>query len=365
MPQLVSLWKTEPTVRGSCPVFVVGCSRSGTTLLYDMLLSSGRFAVYHAESDVFSLLGPAFGDLRKASNRHKLVETWLKSDHFRRSGLDEEQTKAALERDCRSPGDFLCIIMQSIAAQQHVERWADNTPTHLLYIDEIKKAFPSARFIHILRDGRDVALSLSRMGWVDTLPWDRKHVLTVCAVYWRWMVRKGRKYGRRAGADYLEIRYEDLIQHPRETLDRVGAFIDEELNFSRINEKAVGTVSRPNSSFPDATCRDSFRPVGRWLDMKSEDATRSNAVLATLLRDLGYETENGLRFDFTAIRLSIFYSAYLEMKHLVRRSRFAHWFVHSSRLSEGALDAIDSRWEDIRRSQNPERCMRESTAKHK
>jgi hypothetical protein len=45
------------------------------------------------------------------------------------------------------------------AREQGVRRWADNTPFHLLYIEEIKKTIPNAQFVHMIRDGRDVAMS--------------------------------------------------------------------------------------------------------------------------------------------------------------------------------------------------------------
>src|SRR5947207_14047128 len=78
------------------PVFVLGCVRSGTTLLYHMLLSSGGFAVYRAESNAINLLEPRFGDLSVKRNRERLVEAWLNSKLFLRSGLDAEVIKARI-----------------------------------------------------------------------------------------------------------------------------------------------------------------------------------------------------------------------------------------------------------------------------
>ena len=62
--------------RSKAPVFVLGCPRSGTTLLYHMLLSAGNFVVYRAESQVFNLLEPRFGDLRVDRNKAALLEAW-------------------------------------------------------------------------------------------------------------------------------------------------------------------------------------------------------------------------------------------------------------------------------------------------
>ena len=71
------------------PVFVMGSPRSGTTLLYHMLLSAGDFAVYHAEAHVFNMLSPRFGGLKRRSDREEMLRLWFRSEYFRRSGLQE------------------------------------------------------------------------------------------------------------------------------------------------------------------------------------------------------------------------------------------------------------------------------------
>ena len=268
------------------PVFVVGCPRSGTTFLYDILLSSGKFALYRAESDVFFRIAPAFGSLRLRSNRTKLMDAWLKSDYFRRSGLPEGELRAKVLSECRNPGDFLRIFMEAIARQQGVRRWADNTPFHLLYIAEIKKMIPNAQFVHIIRDGRDVAMSLNRMGWPKCFPWDSKHRLAISGLYWRWLVSQGRAAGRKLGADYLEIQYEKLVDRPQETIAILSQFIGEELNYNDIQENAIGTVVRPNSSFPSAG---ELRSVGRWKNLSDAEAAALTALLSPLLAELGYQ----------------------------------------------------------------------------
>src|SRR2546428_11456956 len=90
--------------RSKAPVFVLGCPRSGTTVLYHMLLSSGGFAVYRAESNVFNLLVPRFGNLSSAANRQKLMEYWIRSKLFRASGLDAREINAKIMAECQSGG---------------------------------------------------------------------------------------------------------------------------------------------------------------------------------------------------------------------------------------------------------------------
>ena len=80
----------------------------------------------------------------------------------------------------------------------------------------IKKDFPDALFVHIIRDPRDIALSLDKRGWTRPLPWHRDKALIAAGLYWEWIVRKGRKLGSKLGRNYLEIRYEDLVKLPAE-----------------------------------------------------------------------------------------------------------------------------------------------------
>jgi hypothetical protein len=89
--KVCSLVRNEPlrNSRSEAPVFVVGCPRSGTTLVYHMLLSAGNFAIYRAESQVFNLLEPRFGDLSIASHKRALLAAWYRSPLFTKTGLND------------------------------------------------------------------------------------------------------------------------------------------------------------------------------------------------------------------------------------------------------------------------------------
>src|SRR5690349_19346474 len=130
--------KSSTVPRSKRPVFVLGSPRSGTTLLYHMLLSAGNFALYLSESNVFNLLAPKFGDLRSIRSKEALMRVWLKSKLFDRSGLDPNEIRSKIMVECKGPGDFLRILMEEICRRQGVERWADCTPDHLLYLDRIQ-----------------------------------------------------------------------------------------------------------------------------------------------------------------------------------------------------------------------------------
>src|SRR5207302_7113944 len=186
--ELLPVVQVSKSNRSKAPVFIIGCGRSGTTLLYHMLLSAGNFAVYRTESNVINLLEPRFGDLSVARNKRHLLQAWYDSRLFTLSGLDKEEIAAKVMNECRNGGDFLRIIRSEMARKQGVERWADTTPEHLLHLHRIKETTPEALVIHITRDGRDVALSTDKQGYIRPLTWDRKPLKLVAGLDWEWLV---------------------------------------------------------------------------------------------------------------------------------------------------------------------------------
>jgi hypothetical protein len=278
----------NPTERKRCPVFVTGCHRSGTNLLYDMLLSAGGFAIYRGSLPVFETLIPRFGSLDRRSHREELLKIWVRSKGCRRTGLDPEQLSSRILNDCRNGGDFIRLIMDSVTASQGAQRWVLYDPDNVLHMARLKATIPNALFLHIIRDGRDIALSLKKMGGFNPLPWDRSKTksLVATALYWEWMVRSGREYGSRFPADYMEVHYEDLITEPEKTLQKLGRFLDHDLDYSRIQSVGLGRLSETNSSFRE---EGKVNPLGRWKERLSRtDVAAIEAAVGETLEQTGY-----------------------------------------------------------------------------
>lgn len=317
--------------RRTAPVFVLGSPRSGTTLLYDMLLSAGGFAVYLAESNVFNLLIPRFGDLRIYANRQKLVDSWLNSRLFRATGLQAEEVRGLLLANCENGADFLRIVMGEICTAQGMWRWAENSPEGMLYLPVIRRLIPNALFVHIIRDGRDVASSLGKLRYVRAFPWEDRHGLIGCGLYWQWMVQHGRRFGESNKARYMEVRFEDLLAQPQQTLDQVARFIDQPLDYEVIQRVAYGSLTKPNTSFHAEASKPDFNPVGRWKKAFSPDQLlRFERLVGKTLIDLGYEPATdgpalGLTLPLRATRLvhRTYFTSKIVYKNssLVRRLR--------------------------------------------
>ena len=305
-------------------MFVVGSARSGTTLLYDMLLSAGGFALYLGESNVFNLLAPRFGDLAVLENRKGMLGVWLASSLFRISGLNRTDVESKILDDCRNPGDFLRIVMDEMARQQGAQRWAGNAPEEILHLRQIKRTIPGALVIHMIRDGRDVSVSLSQKRYIRPFPWKDRETPEGASLYWEWIVKKGRAAGIELGNDYIEVRFEELVQDPRSVLRTLSAFLEHDLDYDRILENPIGAVAKPNSSF-GKRIEEGFSPIGRWKrQLTTHQLTRIETLVGDTLAELGYELATPGRYGWSPFFRSwnhLVYRQFFELKLHSKKNR--------------------------------------------
>lgn len=98
--------------------------------------------------------------------------------------------------------------------------YGDKTPDYMLSMPFLVRLLPEARFVHVVRDGRDVALALRDVDWM------RQNEVIDCALYWALRVQTARRAGRWLGPQrYCEVRYEDLVSNPEASLRRVCGFL--------------------------------------------------------------------------------------------------------------------------------------------
>jgi hypothetical protein len=300
------------------PVFIVGCPRSGTSFLYHLLLSAGGFAEFHTQMNVYDVLDPIFGDLGVRRNKEAAMREWLRSKAFRVSGLNAAEIQAQVLAECHGAGDFLRIIMEEVARKQGVDRWIDSTPTNVPHMLRIQTDFPAALFVHIIRDARDVALSLDKRSWSRPLPWDKKKSLLAAGLYWEWIVRKGRQLGTMLKPRYMEVRYEELVHSPRETLAPIANFLQHDLDYERIQEASIGSVKRPLTSFKEDLREGRFTPVGRWKDIfPPGQLVEFERLVGAYMRELGYPLSTQaakLNQSLATKKTRAVYAAYYECK---------------------------------------------------
>ncbi len=273
------------------PIFTVGSPRSGSSYVYHLLLSAGGFAEFRTQMNYYDVLEPICGVPNSPKNKERMLQEWLQSKAFRVSGLRADEIATKIRAECHGGSDFLRIVMEEVARRQGVDRWVDSTPTNVPHMLRIKRDFPNAKFIHIIRDPRDVVLSLEKRGWTRPLPWDKKNSLLAAGVYWEWIVRKCREYGAHMRGDYFEAHYEDLVQKPADVLQRMGAFLSCNLDYERIQANRIGSVKNPLTSFKEDLSEGKFNPVGRWKEkFPPEQLERFEALIGDSMREFGYIT---------------------------------------------------------------------------
>lgn len=256
------------------PILVGGCDRSGTTLLRTILTS-------HRNVFVGEETGLLCGN-RDLGHLSRCTGIALK-------GME------ALYRRSSCLGEFVDSVMRECLAAEGKPQWGEKTPANVRHLDLIFKFFPNARFVHIVRDGRDVVCSLRHHPdrWVDgrrpslrvTNAWDD------CVRRWVDSVSAGR--GRRGDARYREIRYEDLIASPRQQIRSLLEWLDQPwdeqvLGFFKNHREAWGDVANPGVKKPIYATAS-----GRWKQDLPPEARRTfTSAARSLLRELGYAADD-------------------------------------------------------------------------
>ncbi len=301
-------WRSRADGRQPAP-FVVGVSRSGTTLLRLMLDAHPQLAIppeTHFVPRVVSVCERLVAEGASTPEiRVHALESMTMHPRWEDFGLSAQEVRELMERhDPLTPGDAIRSFYEAYAAGEGKPRWGDKSPPYTWKSLRIQRALPEAHFIHIIRDGRDVALSLSEVSWG---PDD----VTVAAEKWVTEVRRARKRAEGlARGTYMELRYEDLVAEPEPVLRRIASFVhlpwDEAmLDYHRQAEKRMsremartlkplggGTITSEERtrqhelvSRPPSSSR-----TGRWrTEMSAEDRAAFESVAGGMLKKLGYE----------------------------------------------------------------------------
>ncbi|MFB4318675.1 sulfotransferase [Actinomadura sp. 21ATH] len=158
-----------PSGRSHRPVFVIGCPRSGTTLLQQMLHCHPRSAMPSETRFVHAAYEErhAFGALEDAANRRELGEwiTGRKATKFAVLGLDAGLVTEEIAAGPPTLGSALATVFRAYAREHGKERWSDKRPSYFRRVPMLRRMFPDAQFVHLVRDGRDAIGSLKGMPW--------------------------------------------------------------------------------------------------------------------------------------------------------------------------------------------------------
>jgi sulfotransferase family protein len=276
-------------------VFVVGCPRSGTTLLQRMLDAHPDLAVINETLWITRQADRRKGVTREGFVTSELVSRLFEYPRFRRLDIPREEVERLLDSDDPvSYPRFVSGIFDLYGRSRGKRLVGDKSPGYVREMATLHALWPEAKFIHLIRDGRDVWLSVT--GWKKAdrsvgqfATWSQDPVATT-ALWWERSVRLGREAGASLNTTlYHEVRYEDLVADPgRECgalCDFLGLSYDEAmLRFyeGRTRDLEPGLPSKRAWLPPTPGLRD-------WrAQMPAEDLERFEAVAGDLLDELGY-----------------------------------------------------------------------------
>lgn len=170
------------------------------------------------------------------------------------------------------------------ARREGKPRWGDKTPLYVLEIDTLLKLFPRARVINIVRDGRDVALSMMRQPWGPTNAY-------TAGLLWRRAVAAGQDAARRLpGETFAEVRYERLLSDPETELRRVCRFLGERFDPALLTASRLPPPDGCPNPWPAALDEHvDVTNAGRWLsEMSRDDRAVFESVAGEQLQRAGY-----------------------------------------------------------------------------
>ena len=246
-------------------IFIGGCPRSGTTLLYSLLNSHNNIFI-------------AFETGLMTGSRN------LNRIHGRTNLPIAELRKLYHDSSCYP--EFALNILTKLAKDAGKPRWGDKSPVNLTAIESIIKYFPNAQFIHIIRDGRDTVCSIrnhppSFGNKYNVNPWAKSIQL------WESWVRQGMIW--RNDPRYIEVKYESLINEPEQTLKVLFNWLGEPWQEDIIT-KAISTKVPSHPSVSKPINHDSH---GAWRAKLPQEARSLFYGSANdLLIELGYVENN-------------------------------------------------------------------------
>jgi hypothetical protein len=268
-------------------VFIVGRGRSGTTLVRAMLTSHSDLAIPNETHFIVPLSrNQRLFDQDGSLNVDAFLKKLRRQPGYQYMELDDESVTSAFQTSPPSGyADAIRMLFRLHAEGKGKNRYGDKTPINVLHIEYLAEMFPEARFIHIIRDGRNVALSNVELDWGPESVWEG-------AVYWKRFVNAGRQAGASLGPTrYHQLRYEDLLDDPEANVRALCEFV--ELDFDpamlRYFERAE-KISGSDRSHHQNLSRPPTKGIRDWRQqMSPKDIALFEVLAGDLLSEMGYE----------------------------------------------------------------------------
>ena len=271
------------------PIFIVGCERSGTTMLRLILHSHANIAIPPQTKYIKKVYKRRlfFGNLSKQKNRNKILK-WFSDNHNKKTkiidlGLGSNDVQNKMTKSGKSLGSILSTIFKLYSKQNNKVRWGDKHPYYIKYLDQLLKLFPDAQIIHIIRDGRDAVASLKSMPW-----WKNNSIYSM--LNWQEAISNGRKAKFKYSSNqFIEMRYEDIIDQPEKNIKTLCGFLEEEFSPKMLEFYKIADLAVPDYKMgwhSDTKLHINSKKIGRW--QKDLEPWESDLMNRKMERELSF-----------------------------------------------------------------------------
>ena len=277
-----------PRVQSVVPIFV-SSGRSGLTLLGMIFGSHPELAVAH-EPRFLATMAPKHGDYDAGGRLDvdRFLSDLYSVSNFRRLGLSREEVRAALEEGkVTTFPEAVRLVFDLYARSRGKSLYGDKTPLYITFMEPIAALLPETRFVHLVRDGRDVTLAyLERDKGPSTV--------AEGAFHWRLRVTRGRDSGKTLGGDrYREFHYEELIDDPEGTVRQICEFLELEFQPSMLDYGGTSETFLAEAKNPGDHQHLTIAPTKGLNDWRAEMSTKDlalfEAIAGDALEELGYD----------------------------------------------------------------------------
>jgi hypothetical protein len=275
-------------------VFIVGCPRSGTTLLRRIVDAHPDVAITKETHWIVRLLEGEHAASADAPVTPELLARLLSHRRFARLELDPRSLERRVARDEPVSYTELVTAVYDLYGERRGKRLVgDKTPRYVRHMPTLHGLWPQARFVQLIRDGRDVCLSVRNWDkdnrFVTRISTFEEDPVSTIALWWEQLVRLGREAGAELPAElYLEVRYERLVADPAEECRKLCDFLG-----LPYDERMLRFHEGRTRDDPGLDAKSAWRPITPGLrswrtEMAEGDVERFEAVAGDLLDELGY-----------------------------------------------------------------------------
>lgn len=268
----------------SSPFFIVGSPRSGTTLLRFILSSHSRIYIPDETGFVPFLRKPPHENLSLSEVQEVLARIGRLNRFWDGMVNDLDAFYAALPQPTLA--NLLDGLFQQRIVPHGATRWGDKTPLYVRYVPTIRALFPQAKFIHMIRDGRDATLSAFKKWGHEKAYMDHTYLL----INWRRNVEAGWQAQKLLGADYLEVRYEELVSEAETAVSRICTFLDEPFESTMVDQTGLAQqVGGGIDAHVEVQKPINRNSIGRWQqEMTRFQQKQANKLIGPTLQKAGY-----------------------------------------------------------------------------